>query len=430
MKFSIAHWSPALSMWAILAAIGLQILFAPFVSGQLIEPIVIPANEKQRVKFWLDQTWKKNLDNRTQSVELYDLVPVDSPSVFLAYAVNRFRHNRIREAGEAIDAALTIAPNNLDARLLSIWIKTVRDQYDSAMTDIRAFAKTVQTRNLPAVKLDNTYRRMGRLLGYLQGPVGEQVNQEILREAIRELSVGLGPRHQQLMREEMETLIADFDGRLKHLGEKVEQSVKEKEVTKDTDRKLINQENTRLQTQAKKIQDRKDKVRDEGELKIEQAASRLQPLQRELASLEAEIQSARNNTRALQTALYFHQNDPNGSLLQCDVLRYQIQDSYFFLNNLGRRADAVAFDINRGANEVAQIRNRYGGELSQLERDLNNSGKQQRRNSKRLAKLAKPTKPNNKKVALLNNRITALNSYDQLPLELYRADLLSAAGTP
>ena len=105
---------------------------------------------------------------------------MDSPTVFLAYAVNRLRHNRTREAGEAVSAALSIAPNNLDARLLSIWIKAVRDQYDSAMTEIRAFAKTIQTRNLPAAQLDNTYRRIGRLLGYLQGPVGEQVNHCLL----------------------------------------------------------------------------------------------------------------------------------------------------------------------------------------------------------------------------------------------------------
>lgn len=433
MKFAVAHWSHALLVSFILAAISLQAAGSKCAVGQLIEPIVIPADEKQRVKFWLDLAWKKNLDNRTQSVELYELSPVDSPTVYIAYAVNRFRHNRVREAGDAIDAALSIAPNNLDARLMSIWIKTVRDQYDSAMTEIRTFAKTIQTRNLPPAQLgqlDNTYRRLGRLLGYLQGPVGDQVNQEILREAIRELSVGLAPQHQQLIRAEMEVLMADYEGRMEHLGRKVEQSVKEKEVTKDADRKLINQENTFLQTQTKQIQDKKDLVRDEGELKIEQAVSRLQPLQSELASLDAEIQSVRHNTRALQTALYFHQNDPNGSLLQCDVLRYQIQDSYFLLNNLGRRADAIAFDLNRGANEVAQIRNRYGGQLSQLERDLKNSGKQQRRNSKRLAKLAKPTKPDNKKVALLSNRITALNSYDQLPLELYRADLLDAAGKP
>jgi len=417
-------------MWAVLAAIVLQVASTQFASGQLIEPITIPESEKQRVKFWLDQTWKKNLNNRTQSVELYELVPINSPTVLVAYAINRFRHNRVREAGEAVEAALSIAPNNLDARLLSIWVKTVRDQYDSAMTNIRALAKTIQTRNIPPAQLDNTYRRIGRLLGYLQGPVGDQVNQEILREAIRELSVGLTPRHQKLMREEMDTLIADYEGRLKHLGEKVAESVKEKDVAKDADRKLINQENTFLQTQTQKIQDRQDKVRNEGETKIEQALSRIQPLRSELSSLEADIQTTRNNTRALQTALFFHRNDPNGSLLQCQVLRLQIQDGFFRLNNLNNRADAVAFNIDRGANEVAQIRNRYGGQLSQLERDLNNSGKQQRRNSKRLAKLAKPTKPNNKKVALLNNRIKALNSYDQLPLELYRADLLGAVGQP
>jgi len=116
MKIANAHWSPALLVWIVLAAIGLQIARAPLAKGQLIEPIAIPASEKQRVKFWLDQAWKKN-----------ELVPVNSPSVLVAYAINRFRHNRIREAGEAVDAALSIAPDNLDARLLSIWIKTVRE---------------------------------------------------------------------------------------------------------------------------------------------------------------------------------------------------------------------------------------------------------------------------------------------------------------
>jgi chromosome segregation ATPase len=385
---------------------------------------------RQKLDVWLDQTWEKNLNNRTQSVELYELVPVDSPTVFLAYAVNRFRHNRIREAGEAVDAALSIAPENLDARLLSVWAKTVRDQYDSAMTSIRTLGKTIQNRNLPAAKLDNTYRRIGRLLGYLQGPVGDQVNQEILRAAIGELSVGLAPHHQELVRQEMNTVITDYEERLKHLDKKVEQSVKENEVAKDADRKLINQENALLKSQDQQIQNRQKQVTDEGKLKIDQAITKLQPLQSELASLEAEIQFARQNTQALQTALFFNLNDPNGSLLQSDVLRYQLQDSFFRLSILGRRADAVAFDLNRGANEIAQIRNRYGGELSQLERDLNNSVKKQRRNSKRLAKLANPTKPNNKKVALLNNRISALNSYDQLPLELYRADLLNAIGKP
>jgi len=430
MKFAIVRWSRRFPTWVVPVAICLQIVCSTSANSQLIEPIVVPAQEKQRVKFWLDQAWKKNLANRTQSVELYELVPVDSPIVHVAYAFNRVRHNRVREAGEAVDKALSIAPENLDARLLSIWIKTVRDQYDAAMTDIRSFAKTIQRRNIPPAQLDNTYRRIGRLLGYLQGPVGDQVNQEILRQAIGELSVGLSPRHQQLIREEMETVIADFETRLEQLGKKVEQTIKEKDVAKDADRKLINQENTLLQSQSQKIQDKQDKVRDEGELKVDQAISRLQPLQSELASLEAEIQTTRRNTRALQTALFLQRNSPNVSLLQSDVLRFQIQDNFFRLSNLDSRADSLALQLNRGAGEVARIRNRYGGELSQLERGLKDAGKQQRRNSNRLAKLAKPTKPNNKKVALLNNRMKALKSYDQLPLELYRADLLNAVNQP
>jgi len=80
MKFAFRHWSRALPVSVILVAIGLQVACSQFAVGQLIEPITMPANEKQRVKFWLDLAWKKNLDNRTQSVDFGRLCGQPFPS--------------------------------------------------------------------------------------------------------------------------------------------------------------------------------------------------------------------------------------------------------------------------------------------------------------------------------------------------------------
>ena len=411
-------------LWVATAAINLS--DACPANAQLIESITIPANETQRVQYWLEPAWKKSLENRTRSAELYKLAPVREAPVMIAYAINRLHHNQAREAGEVIAAALKIAPENLDAQLLDLWIKTLRDDYDAGLSRMRSFAKSLAARKLPPRQLDATYRRIGRLLGYLQGPVGEQVNQDLLRAAVQELSVGLSPNHQQMLKLEADKVIADFENKLAGLGEKIEQSVAAKQITNEADRKVIEQENNFIQTQTKKIQDKQADLKNEGEQKIAVASARALPLQNQLLSLETDINGLQNQIRSLQTSLFFHQNDPNGSPFLCTALRYQIQDNYFALGNLGNQADTVAFELNQVGVEVARIRNQYGGALTQTERDLRNAAKQQKKNSKRLGKLAAPPKPNSNKVSLLTNRMTALSSYDQLPLELYRADLLDA----
>ena len=430
MKLPTFKWPRSFWFCVPLAIIALQCSVGQPVQGQLFEPIEIPASEKQRVEFWLQPAWKKSLANREQSAEMFSLAPTNSPSVLLAYAVNRFRHNRVSEAQETLQTALRLAPENLDARMLLIWAKAVRDEFNSAVIDIRSLAKTIQKRKLPAAKLDNTYRRIGRLLGYLQGPVGDQVNQEILRVALDELSVMLAPAHQNLITQEIEAIAAEYEARLEQLGMKVKESVKAKDVEKNSDRQLIERENEQLKKEVQRIQNRQTDVQTEGEKKLDAALAQAEPLQSELNALEIERRSVHNNIQALQTALFFQQNNPNGSLLQDQLLLFRIQDNFFALGNIGNRADALLFDLDRVAIEADRIRNRYDGHLNDLERDLKTSGLQQRRNSKRLGKLARPTKPNSKKIASLKNRIQALNSYDQLPLELYRADLLDAVAAP
>ena len=414
--------------WAILLVVASAINCADSscANAQFIEPVAIPTNESQRVEYWLDRAWKKSLDNRNRSLELYELAPVRDATVMIAYAINRLHHNQARAAGEVITAALKIAPDNLDAQLLDVWIKTLRDDYDGGLSRMRSFAKSLAKRKLPPVQLEATYRRIGRLLGYFKGPVGELINQDILRATVKELSVGASPNQKQIMNEEANKVITDYKERLAGLDKKIEQSVAEKKVSNEANRKAIEQENNLLQTQAQKIQDQKADVRNEGEEKIAAATSRVLPLQNQLRSLETDINVVQNQIRSLQTSLFFHQNDPNGSLFLYDALRYQIQDKYFVLGNLGDQADAVAFELNRAGVQVAQIRNQYGGALTQIERDLKNTAKREKVNSKRLGKLAAPPKPNSNKVSSLTNKLTALNSYDQLPLELYRTDLIDA----
>lgn len=394
--------------------------------GQLVEPVTVSGLEEKRVRFWLDGGWEKNLDNRRRGEELYQVFAPKSASVQMAYAVNRLEHNRSREADEVIDAALRMDPDNVDAQIMSIWIKTLRDDFETAVVRIRTFSQTIKDKNIAPDRLGPALARIGRILGYLQGPVGDRVDQNVLKQVVEQLAQTLDDNQRAAVADQTAAVMQDFEQRMQQFGQTVTNQVAEKEATNEVRKKLIEQSNDDLKLQKQQIQQRKQDVADEGEQKLDAAMSRIYPLQRDLATLSAQIQGLENTIRFLQTQLFFHLNDPAGSPLQCDLIRFQIQNNYFALNNLRSQADGIAYQINVQADAVARIRAQYGGELTQLERNLRNSRKEEKRNANRLVKIAKDVKPDAPKVSLLTGRITALSTYDAFPTELYRADFLRA----
>ena len=113
-----------------------------------------------------------------------------------------------------------------------------------------------------------------------------------------------------------------------------------------------------------------------------------------------------------------------GTLLVNDYHRIALQNNYLTLNVLRANANRIANNIRFEENKINQIRNAYGAELRQLNKDIKKSANLQRRNSNELVKIAAGPKADAGTLAKLNNRTSALTIYDPLPLEQYRADFL------
>lgn len=394
------------------------------VNGQLIQTPTLPTEEGKLVKFWLDDVWDKGLEANEKSVQVFEAAAPKDAYVNLAYAVNRLQHNRSSESLAAAQAAKAKDSDNLDAIVFTIWLEMLRDDFDVALIEMQTFADAVQRSTLAPDKLDVAYRRMGRLLGYLQGPVAGQCNPDILARTIERLNEGLNHRQKKIVSDQSDAVILKYEQLLRDLSQEVQDSIKKNQASNEVSKEALEKQNNVLAAQTDQIQQQRDAIELEGEQKISAAAQQLPALEAELQNVIAQMDSIRSQIAYTQSALYYGPNNPHGSILAFDYNRFALQQNYLVLNNLRANANSIANAIAIEQNRVNQIRNAYNAELRKLNKDIKKSANLQRRNTNKLVKIAAGPEPDAGKVAALNNRTSALSIYDPLPLEQYRADFL------
>lgn len=406
----------------ILIAAVLLTLVGPIVHGQLIQAPTLPVEEGKLVKYWLDDVWDKGIGNNDKSVEVYKAAAPKDSNVNLAYAVNRLQHNRSTEALAAAEFAKSADSRNLDAIVFLIWLKVLQDDFDVALIEMQSFADTVQKNKFDRDKLDVAYRRLGRLLGYFNGPIAGQCNPDILARTTERLTERLDDRQKKILTDQSDAVIAKYEQLLRDLSQKVHDSIIKNEASDNASKIALEKQNNVLEAQTDQIQQQRNDLEMEGEQKMSAVAQNLPALEAQLQNAILEIDAVRSRIQYTQSALYYSQNNFQSSLLANNFHRLQLQQNYLVLNNLRSNANVIANAIAVEQNKINQIRNTYSTELNRLSKDIKKSTNLQRRNSNKLVKIAAGPEPDAGKVKALNNRTSALSIYDPLPLEQYRAD--------
>ena len=397
-------------------------LSAANINGQLIQPPTLPVEEGKLVEFWLGEAWRKDIGNNDKSVQVYEAaVPKDS-YVNLAYAVNRLQHNRSTEARAAVEFAKAADPDNLDAIVFSIWLKVFQDDFDVALIEMQSFADTAEKTKFDRDKLDVAYRRLGRLLGYLNGPVAGKYNPDIFLRTTERLTGGLAAGQKKILTDQSDAVLAKYDKLLKDLSQEVRDSVVKNRASNEASKVALEKQNNALEAQTDQIEKRRSALEVEGEQKISAAAQRLPALEAQLQDAILEIDTVRSQIQFNRSALLLSQNNLQVPLLANNFNRFQLQQNYLLLNTLRSNAHSIANSIAVEQNKINQIRNTYNAQLQQLDKDIRRSTNLQRRNSNKLVKIASGPEPDAGKVKALSNRTSALSIYDPLPLEQYRAD--------
>ena len=414
----------AINRSLLVQTIGLVAIIAPAVNAQLLDTSPLPTEEGKLVKFWLKDVWDKSYDNNQKSVKVYKAASPKDSYVNLAYAVNRQQHNRASEAQAAADEAKSIDPNNIDAILLSVWLEMLRDDFDKALIEMQTFAEVVRRKKVDPKKLDFAYRRIGRLLGYVQGPVAGQSNPDILARTMERLNDGLADRQKKIMTDQSDAVVEKYEKLLRDLSQNVQKSVKQNEASNIASKDALEKNNDVLEAQTDQIEKQRAALQSEGEQKISAAAQQIPALQSDLQAVIGEIDILRSQIVYNRNAFYFARNNLQGPVLINNYHRIALQQNYLALNGLRANANRIANAIRFEENKVNQIRNAYDAQLRRLNKDIKKSANQQRRNSNELVKIAAGPEADAGAVAALNNRTSALSIYDPLPLEQYKADFL------
>lgn len=407
----------------------MMVVLTAGVRGQLVFPNQLPEQEGKLVKFWLDDVWDKGLQNNDKSTSVYQSAAPRDADVHLAYAINRIQHNRISEAVEAVDAAKRKDPQHLDAVLLSIWLEMLRDDFDVALIEMQTFADLmVKKKNadpgLDLKTLDVAYRRLGRLLGYVQGPVAGQCNADIFASTVERINDSIDDRHQKILQQQSESVIEKYESLLKELSQKVHASIEKNAKADQVAKAALVKQNDVLEAQTDQIQQQRDALEQQAQQDISAISQQLPALESQLQAAILEIDAVRSQIILNQSAFALGQNNRQRALLANNFNFFQIQQSYLVLNNLRANANAIANAIATEQNKINRVAANYNAEIRKLNKDIKKSANRQRRNTNKLVEIAQGPEPDAGALAALNNRTSALNIYDPLPVEQYRADFL------
>lgn len=390
--------------------------------GQLVRTKPLPAEEGKLAKFWLEEVWDKGTPNNEKSVRVYEAASPQNSDVVLAYAVNRLQHRRTTEAAVAVEAAKASDPNNIDAVVLSIWLEALQDNFDVALIGMQNFANIVAKTKMPPQALDVPYRRLGRLLGYLQGPVAGRCNPDIFARSVERLNNGIAKRHQEIVEQESQAVIAKYDQLLKELSQKVHASIQKNAVSDQVKKTALEKQNDVLEAQSEQIQQQRELLQQQAQQEISAISQNLPGLEAELDAAILEIDAVRSQIAYNRSLLLLERNNVQVPLLANNFNAFQIQQSFLVLNNLRANANRIANTIALEQNKIDRVRTAYNARLSKLNRDIKKTTSLKQRNSNKLVAIAEGPEPDPGAVAALNNRTSPLSIYDPLPLEQYRAD--------
>lgn len=423
MKQSIAFICLFIALSSTATATPLQLLNPP--TKQL------DAATTATVTQLLDTKWDRGATNKLESNSVFSDARRDKPEVLVAYTLNRINHGSIDQALETASESRLRFEQNWDGRLLEVWLLALTDKYDAAVVQMRSLKKQLDIANnkkrLPATVSQNLYGRLGRLIGYLEGPVAEKADAQLLASTIVLLEQNIAPETQKSFTLARQAVKAQYDQLVAQQVAFQNQELVKVAAVNEVDKQRIEQDNKLTQETRARLEPELEKLRNEAY----SSTSRL----------EQQINSAVSNLRSINQAAYGLEQQL--AFLYTDLFRInprinpRFAGSNFAIQNQIYRvelelsqqriaASNQAGVLNGLQNDLFAVRQNYQRQIGQAERNLKRVEVTQNRNNKQLQKLAAGPKIAGGKSQSLANRRTALKTYDNLPLELYRQEMLDA----
>jgi hypothetical protein len=386
--------------------------------------------------------WTGNFQSRAtadfQYQEVLKLAAGDARAISASWLV-LMQQRRYDDALKRIDEYLAKQPADLQALRAKAWTQAILKNYQGALLTADKLSQQMLEEppisKADAVEHEELIAFLGRLLGFVGGPVSDVANQDQRKTMEKQIVARLDDSQRPKFEEARDGVLAKHieltDNKVDERDKAIEVASADKEKTLQD----VANEREQIAARAEELGSRNDRL--QAELKEELAELEKQdtPLVQELTRLDARATVLNRDLFAYQgeidryERLAASEKDP--------VRRQQWLIEADRLIIIANRIDADLVGVNRLARNVQsqraalalraqQAQANAAGQAQRIDREMTDLAKRDKRADGIEKRAGRPASGTTSKVRSLSAQATALTTYDQFPLEAAREKLLES----
>jgi predicted nucleic acid-binding Zn-ribbon protein len=355
-----------------------------------------------------------------------------------ASALVLLQQRRYEEAGKRLDELLLQDADSILALRAKAWLAATMKSYGGAIVTaekLRAALPLESTQDPTGEAIaQDQLAFLGRLCGYLAGPVADAVDQNERKQLEKTILMGLGDERRLVFEQARDGVTQKFFELTDTKSDQEKKNVEDRKV--EANQTLQDVENARkeIESRAGELEASATKLQNEWNDELAEIERADRPLVAELARLRARADIIGRDLASYQIQIdslnvrFARERDP--------VIRNQIArdiDQLSFLANrisgdlaaINRQGQAVESQRGVLAQRVARAQANFGGQLDRINKELVALGKKEKRADYEEKKAKRPVTGSSTKTIALSSLVTALSTYDKFPLEQARQRLLN-----
>lgn len=390
----------------------------------------------------LEVGWSGSFQSRAAADLQYQevlTVAAGDPRALAASWLVLMQQRRYDDALKRIDEYLAKQPADLQALRAKAWTQAIVKNYSAALVTAdklsEQMAEEPPISRADAAQHEQLIGFMGRLLGFLGGPVADQANQVQRKSLEKRILDRLNESQRPLFEEARDGVLAQHIELTDDKADERDKAIEAADADKEKTLQEVAAEREQIAGRAEELGSRNDKLQSELKAELSELEKQDAPLVQELARLDARAAVLRRDLFAYQAdidrweRLAASEKDPvrrQQYLFEADRLiafASRIDADLAGINRLGRNVQMQRAAL---ALRAQQAQAAAAGQAAQMDREMQDLAKRDKRADgieKRAGKLSTGT---TSKVRSLSAQATALTTYDQFPLEAAREKLLES----
>ena len=421
--------------WGLWALAGASLL--PIASAQAGE-----AEAKAAIVRLIEVGWAATPQARTAADLQYQEVTLsaggDSRALAASWLV-LLQQRRYDDGLKRLDEQLSKTPGDLQALRAKAWSQAILKNYSGALVTAdklsQQLAAAPATTEAERANHDEQIGFLGRLFGFLSGPVAASVNQDQRKAAEKQIVGRLETSKQSLFEDAFNSVTTKFIGMTDESSDARDKAVAAAVAEKKETLAEVGAERAQSAARSKELDERSKKLQGEFRDQLDKIAKDDRPLVQQLAQLNARA-AIINRDLALYQAeinqlqrLAQAEKDPSRRqqlLFEADriaVIATRLDGDLLATNALAR---GVQNQRTLLAAKQTALQSDMAAQIDRIDGEQNDLAKRERRNEGLEKRLSRPTVGPASKVRALSAQATALSTYDQFPLEAAKAKLLES----